>query len=472
MLTSRCSLCLCNFETLDHLLWQCPLSKQIWNWLGSLFQIPTGFSMLKHTLDWCSHLSAYLSDLWKVAALNFIYFLWRARNASVFEGIPVRTNDLKVQISSAVKDAAGLSVNCMSNNCLELEIVADLGVPAKARPLPRVRSCTWALPWFQEVKINVGAVAIGSPGSAGIGAVARNNREDVIGVLSIGLGITTRLFSECEAVIGALYWAAQQNWNKIWIEADFQTITDFGKNHVPWTHRARWNKIKFSLEGLRFTHCLKEANFSASQAAKRGSYPSAEAELEEHARATANSMATLCGTDHEEAGRRMNKTIHQQSDACAQAFIKAQKVITRHLKEAVDNLELARGIEASLVLQAKLAEKDKAMKELRETFQGKFDEECEITVRLKSFIDALGYDPETLQRFSLTNDHIVEDAVRTEWLKVDVVCAAIGGGVEEAVVRTVTDEVVDAAVSNPSTEGTRGVGVEESVGGDGVATPI
>ncbi|KAF6175458.1 hypothetical protein GIB67_021948 [Kingdonia uniflora] len=53
--------------------------------------------------------------------------------------------------------------------------------PHKSETLPRVRSCTWALPWFQEVKINVGAVAIGSPGSAGIGAVARNNQGDVIG---------------------------------------------------------------------------------------------------------------------------------------------------------------------------------------------------------------------------------------------------------------------------------------------------
>ncbi|KAF6167801.1 hypothetical protein GIB67_027579, partial [Kingdonia uniflora] len=187
-----------------------------------------------------------------------------------------------------------------------------------------------------------------------------------------------------------------------------------------------------------------------------------EAQLEEHARATAASMATLYGTDPDKAGRQMKKTMHQ----------------------AVDNLELARGTEASQVseikilkreqgtireecerrldaqrynhtqiLQAKLAEKDKVMKEQRETIQGQFDEECETTIRLKTFIEALG--------------RCSDRGVRSRCSSV-----VLGGGVEEAAAGTVTDKVADATVSNPSTEGTGGVGTEEPVGGDGVATPI
>ncbi|KAF6134189.1 hypothetical protein GIB67_013586 [Kingdonia uniflora] len=157
-----------------------------------------------------------------------------------------------------------------------------------------------------------------------------------------------------------------------------------------------------------------------------------KAKLEEHARAMAALMETLCGTNPDEADRRMNKTMHQ----------------------------------------AKLDEKDKIIKEQRETFQGQFDEECKTTVKLKTFIEASGYDPKTLKCFSITNDPIVEDAVLTEGLEVDVAGVAVEGGVEEAAARTVTDEVADAVVSNPSTEGTGGVGVEESAGGDGVATLI
>ncbi|KAF6173733.1 hypothetical protein GIB67_042901 [Kingdonia uniflora] len=118
-------------------------------------------------------MSTYISNLWKVVALKFIYILWRARNALVFEGYYFCSIAIKFEILAAVKEAAVLSDNSMSNNCSKLAIIASLGVPIKARPLPRVQSCTWALPWFQEVKINVGAVAIGSPGAAYTGVVVR-----------------------------------------------------------------------------------------------------------------------------------------------------------------------------------------------------------------------------------------------------------------------------------------------------------
>ncbi|KAF6136987.1 hypothetical protein GIB67_030751 [Kingdonia uniflora] len=70
-------------------------------------------------------------------------------------------NDIKKKILVAAKDDAGLSGNSMANNCYELQIVTALGVPTKARPLPIIQSCTWALPWFQEVKINCMAAVIG-----------------------------------------------------------------------------------------------------------------------------------------------------------------------------------------------------------------------------------------------------------------------------------------------------------------------
>ncbi|KAF6142719.1 hypothetical protein GIB67_018430 [Kingdonia uniflora] len=179
-----------------------------------------------------------------------------SRNAFVFEGFSHSINDIKRRSLVAIKDAASLSCNSMANNCLELSIVAALGVPIKARPLPRIQSTTWALPWFQEVKINCGAATIGTTGKAGVGAAARNHLGDVIGVLTKGLDNTTLFFSECEAILGAIDWAVQNNWKKIWIESDSQTaISDFTKNHVPWPQRARWNRMKTSFEQIRFSHC-------------------------------------------------------------------------------------------------------------------------------------------------------------------------------------------------------------------------
>ncbi|KAF6158481.1 hypothetical protein GIB67_022078 [Kingdonia uniflora] len=78
------------------------------------------------------------------------------------------------------------------------------------------------------------------------------------------------------------------------------------------------------------------------------------------------------------------------------------------------------------VLESKLAEKDKAMKEQRETFQWQFDDEFNTTAP----------------------------------------------ALEEATAGTITYEVADAAGSNLSAEDIGGVGAEKPIGGDGVATPV
>ncbi|KAF6142501.1 hypothetical protein GIB67_039465 [Kingdonia uniflora] len=241
----------CNLENMQHLFWNCPRSTKIWDWIASLFQLQAGFTNLKTTLESCKHLSSYLNDIWKAAVLNIVYLIWIARNAFVFEGFSHSINDIKRRSLVAIKDAAGLSCNSMANNYLELSIIATLGVPIKARPLPRIQT-------------------IGATGKAGAGAAARNHLGDVLGVLTKGLGNTTLFFSECEAILGAIDWAVQNNWKKIWIESDSQTaISDFTKNHVPWPQRARWNRMKTSFEQIQFSHCWIVANFSAYQAAKR-----------------------------------------------------------------------------------------------------------------------------------------------------------------------------------------------------------
>ncbi|KAF6150097.1 hypothetical protein GIB67_038156 [Kingdonia uniflora] len=229
-----------------------------------------------HGLASISTRRALWTDMESIANLNLPWLAigdfncirsWDERSGGFSHNI----NDIKRRSLVVIKDAAGLSCNSMANNYLELSIVAALGVPIKARPLPRIQSTTWALPWFQEVKINCGVAAIGSTGKAGVGVAARNHLGDVLGILTKGLGNTTLFFSECEAILGAIDWAAQNNWKKIWIESDSQTaISDFTKNHVPWPQRARWNRMKSSFEQIRFSHCWKVANFSAYQAAKRG----------------------------------------------------------------------------------------------------------------------------------------------------------------------------------------------------------
>ncbi|KAF6133888.1 hypothetical protein GIB67_040652 [Kingdonia uniflora] len=195
-------------------------------------------------------------------------------------------------------------------------------------------------------------------------------------------------------------------------------------------------------------------------------------EREEQAQAKAALMAKLCGTDPDEASRQM-KSMYQ-TDAWAHAFNKAQKVAIRKLKQEDDNLELARETEASLALEIGISKRD----------QGTIRDECERRLEaqwLKEFHNDLGYDPETLQRLpmNLRYDPVADDVIWTEGAEVDVagVGARLGDGAETPVIDidaavTVTEGVVGAAGSNPSTKGAGVDGEEETVGGDGEATPI
>ncbi|KAF6158239.1 hypothetical protein GIB67_015033 [Kingdonia uniflora] len=79
------------------------------------------------------------------------------------------------------------------------------------------------------------------------------------------------------------------------------------------------------VQQLKVTQCKRQRELGEDDA-EDVDEELTEAELEEHARAMAASMAILCGTDPDEAGRWINKTMHRQSDAWAQAFIKAQKM--------------------------------------------------------------------------------------------------------------------------------------------------
>ncbi|KAF6146436.1 hypothetical protein GIB67_037736 [Kingdonia uniflora] len=234
------------------------------------FRFQKGFTDLKQALDACSHLSHYISDPWKAAVFNMIYLLWTIRNEAVFEGLEPKSYPLKVKLLTAIKDSAAFSSNFMNNNGMELSIVATLGVPTEARPIPRVQSCIWILPWFDEYKINCDGSATGNPGKAGIGAAARNHLGIVLGVLTKGLGITSSYYAECEAIIEVLSWAVIKGWLKLWIESDsLTTVTNFNNNLVPCPQRTRWNGLKDCFSSLRFSHNWREANFSSDTASKR-----------------------------------------------------------------------------------------------------------------------------------------------------------------------------------------------------------
>ncbi|KAF6165225.1 hypothetical protein GIB67_030407, partial [Kingdonia uniflora] len=124
------------------------------------------------------------------------------KNLVIFKEERFYGNKIKVQLLALIKEAASLLDNCMNNSVLDLQIISKLGVQVRARPLPRIASCRWTLPWFEEIKINCNGSTLGNPGKAGLGLIARNHSGDVLGVRTKGLGVLSRPDAECYAIVG------------------------------------------------------------------------------------------------------------------------------------------------------------------------------------------------------------------------------------------------------------------------------
>ncbi|KAF6151186.1 hypothetical protein GIB67_037394, partial [Kingdonia uniflora] len=179
-MASRFPLCRCNMETSDHLFWHCPVSIQ--SGIGWLYYFVFKQVSVISKARWILVLSSTLIS----QTFGKQQFLTSFTSFGELE---------KKLFSREVHSA----LTILKGNSLLL-----LKMP-------------------QEVKINCGATAIGSPGKAGIGVVVRNYNGEVLGVFTKGIGTKTFFFSECEVIIEALHWAIQNYWNNLWIESDSQS---------------------------------------------------------------------------------------------------------------------------------------------------------------------------------------------------------------------------------------------------------
>ncbi|KAF6155633.1 hypothetical protein GIB67_034728 [Kingdonia uniflora] len=183
--------------------------------------------------------------------------MWSTRNKCTYEDKEVNLSECKGLILSFIKDCSQLSKSCM-NSPFDLMIVSNLGVSSHLRRAPRIRSCRWILPWYEEVKISCDGSSMGNPGMGGVGVVFRNHEGEVIGVFVHNLDIVPSFFAECFAIIDGLSKAKEKRWNRVWVVSDSNAaILAIQSNKIPWRLQPKWNE---TLDGYRkwlLQHCCE-----------------------------------------------------------------------------------------------------------------------------------------------------------------------------------------------------------------------
>ncbi|XP_026383958.1 uncharacterized protein LOC113279479 [Papaver somniferum] len=103
------------------------------------------------------------------------------------------------------------------------------------------------------------------------GVVARDHVANVLGAMSVGLGVMTNYIAEISGITIGMEWALQWGCSKVCIRSDsLSAVMAFNTSTLPWFVRQRWREVSSNYEVIRFERTYREANFSADKMAKRG----------------------------------------------------------------------------------------------------------------------------------------------------------------------------------------------------------
>ncbi|KAF5187370.1 hypothetical protein FRX31_023043 [Thalictrum thalictroides] len=280
-LASQCQVCHERAETLDHLLWDCRAAKQLWGWAAREFGVNGSFSSFMQAFKVVKH-SLLIRTLWQAAVVGIAVSLWRNRNKIVFDG--GRSNEawLKMEVRRHICFADRVTKGGFTGSSREEDILARWGLAARVEELKLRKECKWYPPEALVIKINCDGASKGNPGQAGLGCVFRDCHGFFLLVKAKGIGFATNYEAECGAIMEGLEEAVKRGWLKVWVESDSTAaIQAFAHGSLPWRIAARWKLINSIFQFCLFSHNLREANFSADQAAKKGASLNLGEELSE-----------------------------------------------------------------------------------------------------------------------------------------------------------------------------------------------
>ena len=123
---------------------------------------------------------------------------------------------------------------------------------------------------------NVDGGARGNPGSAGYGAIIRDQNGHVLAELYAGIGVNTNNVAEYRGLIAALEWAVANGYRQLHIKSDSQLIVQqmLGKYRVkhegliPLHQKAR--RLAAEVGHVTFEHVRREQNVEADRLSNLG----------------------------------------------------------------------------------------------------------------------------------------------------------------------------------------------------------
>jgi ribonuclease HI len=126
------------------------------------------------------------------------------------------------------------------------------------------------------ITANVDGGARGNPGSAGYGAIIRDEHGEILAELYEGIGVNTNNVAEYRGLIAALEWALAHGYRRLHIKSDSQLIVQQMLGHyrvkheglIPLHQKAR--RLAAEVGQVTFEHVRREQNQDADRLSNLG----------------------------------------------------------------------------------------------------------------------------------------------------------------------------------------------------------
>ncbi|XP_026399892.1 uncharacterized protein LOC113295785 [Papaver somniferum] len=267
---SKCYLCGNGQDNMQHILWECSFSTEIWRWIGGMFHIsnPTkSYDVIKCV----KHHSSAIRQIWYIVTFKIIVELWLTRNLKMHEDIIPKTDTFKHKIMSFTKKCEMRIKRTMKNRVSDLNIIMSFGIRGIKCKNSAINEVFFKLPALNQILISYDGASKGNPGIAGFGFMGRNSDGSCLGAVCGGLDIATNYIAEVMALVTAGQWAVRKQFMDVYFSLDSRAVlVPFSSGKVPWIVLNRWKKVTENLRSISFRHSYREINFSADKLAKHG----------------------------------------------------------------------------------------------------------------------------------------------------------------------------------------------------------
>lgn len=270
-LSNRCCLCRSAEESLDHILWSCTFAQSARTWIAEIFGLRPHQDFIIAYKS-AEGKSPIVKDLWLIVVLVTRSELWNIRNKIVFEKKTISWSFFRKRIFTLIHDYSSRLKSFMFNFVEELQILNFFKVHHRQVNHTVPVEVFWVPPERGEIMLCCdGATRGNGAGIAGAGVVVRDEECNVLGAMSIGLGITNSFLAELYGIIVGLEWAVKWGIRRVLIWSDsVSAIYALENMALPWFVIQRWEDVRQLYDSIRFKHTYRETNFAADIMAKRG----------------------------------------------------------------------------------------------------------------------------------------------------------------------------------------------------------